>query len=323
VSETTASAAQSETSAPSLVESGSRSAELDDGLAVLDAAGNALSAAERGDWSEAGLNAGLAGLDSLGAIIDPFGALFTSGVAWAMEHVEPLSDILDSVAGDPGQITAMAATWANICARLSETADLHADYVQADLASVSGPAVATYQAYARREAELLRRLATSTRSVGESLQTAGAVVGAVRGVVRDLISSVVGGILSAALKAVASGGTALPWAIAEIADKVRRCVSRVADWLRRLVDAVNRLTRLLQSARDGLENLARVLRSVRRWADESGVAESVIFDSGIDAGPGTVSLNPERFARHMWWSARKNAATNAESTDERLRENQV
>jgi hypothetical protein len=40
-----------------------------------------------------------------------------------MEHVKPLSEALDWLAGDPGQISAHAQTWRNVASRLSGEAD--------------------------------------------------------------------------------------------------------------------------------------------------------------------------------------------------------
>ncbi|MGI5238593.1 hypothetical protein [Dactylosporangium sp. CA-139066] len=56
---------------------------------------------------------GVAGLtlDGLAAVSDPIGTVLPYGVAWIIEHVEPLRKALDWLAGDPAQITANAETW--------------------------------------------------------------------------------------------------------------------------------------------------------------------------------------------------------------------
>ncbi len=40
----------------------------------------------------------------LGVVLDSIGTLVSYGVAWLIEHVKPLSDALDWLAGDPDQI---------------------------------------------------------------------------------------------------------------------------------------------------------------------------------------------------------------------------
>jgi hypothetical protein len=61
-----------------------------------------------------------AGLDTLAFVPDPVGALLQSGVAWLIEHVKPLSQALDGLAGDPAQIRAYAQTWRNVAASLRD-----------------------------------------------------------------------------------------------------------------------------------------------------------------------------------------------------------
>ncbi|MET0423458.1 MAG: hypothetical protein ABW046_06265, partial [Actinoplanes sp.] len=50
------------------------------------------------------LGAVSAGLDGLALVSDPVGALLQYGIAWLIEHVQPLSEALDWLAGDPAAI---------------------------------------------------------------------------------------------------------------------------------------------------------------------------------------------------------------------------
>jgi hypothetical protein len=43
-------------------------------------------------------------------------------VAWIIEHVKPLSQALDWLAGDPGQIAGHAQTWRNVASSLRDSA---------------------------------------------------------------------------------------------------------------------------------------------------------------------------------------------------------
>ncbi|MET7747866.1 hypothetical protein [Micromonospora sp. NPDC005367] len=86
-----------------------------------------------GSWIDGTLGVVSASLDALAFVSDPVGALLQYGVAWLIEHVKPLSEALDWLAGDPAQITAHAQTWRNTAASLRETAiDLARD-VRADV----------------------------------------------------------------------------------------------------------------------------------------------------------------------------------------------
>lgn len=70
-----------------------------------------------GSWIEGSVSAGL---DALAFVSDPVGALLQYGVAWIIEHVEPLREALDWLAGNPAQIQAHAQTWKNVAGALQD-----------------------------------------------------------------------------------------------------------------------------------------------------------------------------------------------------------
>ncbi|WP_328604338.1 hypothetical protein OG943_30345 [Amycolatopsis sp. NBC_00345] len=47
-------------------------------------------------------------MEALAVVADLFGAILAAGVGWLIEHVGPLKEALDKLAGDPNQITAHA-----------------------------------------------------------------------------------------------------------------------------------------------------------------------------------------------------------------------
>ncbi|MDG4757445.1 hypothetical protein [Micromonospora sp. WMMD710] len=63
-----------------------------------------------GSWIDGSLGVVSAGLDALALVSDPVGALLQYGIAWLIEHVKPLSEALDWLAGNPAEITAHAQT---------------------------------------------------------------------------------------------------------------------------------------------------------------------------------------------------------------------
>src|SRR5262245_57573591 len=73
---------------------------------------------KNGSWIDGTLGVVGATLDGLALISDPVGALLQYGVAWLIEHVKPLSQALDWLAGDAAQIQAHAQTWKNVAASL-------------------------------------------------------------------------------------------------------------------------------------------------------------------------------------------------------------
>src|SRR5262249_60201823 len=63
-----------------------------------------------GSWIDGSLGVVGAGLDALAIVSDPVGALLQYGVAWIIEHVKPLTEALDWLAGGPGQIAGHGQT---------------------------------------------------------------------------------------------------------------------------------------------------------------------------------------------------------------------
>ena len=83
-----------------------------------------------GSWVDGSLGIVSAGLDGLALVSDPLGTLLQCGVAWLIEHVRPLSEALDWLAGDPGAIAAQAQTWRNVGGSMRVDSDALARAVQ-------------------------------------------------------------------------------------------------------------------------------------------------------------------------------------------------
>lgn len=91
-----------------------------------------------GSWIDGTLGVVSAGLDALALISDPVGALLQYGIAWLIEHVKPLSEALDWLAGNPAEITAHAQTWRNVANSLREEATELAAAVRTDIGAWGG-----------------------------------------------------------------------------------------------------------------------------------------------------------------------------------------
>lgn len=71
--------------------------------------------------------------------------LLQYGVSWIIEHVKPLSQALDWLAGDPGQIAGHAQTWRNIAGSLSEQAAALDKAMRWDVSNWAGSAGTAYR----------------------------------------------------------------------------------------------------------------------------------------------------------------------------------
>src|SRR5437764_7755050 len=81
------------------------------GISILEAGKGLKDGIESGDWAATVMGAVGVGLEALAFVADPFGSILAAGVGWLMEHVGPLKEALDKLAGNPDQIKAHSETW--------------------------------------------------------------------------------------------------------------------------------------------------------------------------------------------------------------------
>jgi hypothetical protein len=184
-------------------------------------------------------NMTVVGLSALGAVMDPFQAIFAAGVGWLMEHVECLRHPLDVLAGDPKEIEGHAATWHNLQKRTYEAAEYFDGQVKSTTAHWESEAATAYRAKASAMIDGSVALGDVAGSMADATLIAGSIVGVVRNTVRDLIAEVVGAAISKALQALLI--VTMPKVIAEVALMVVECTGRIMRLLRSVTEAINKL----------------------------------------------------------------------------------
>ena len=130
-------------------------------------------------------------LDALAVAVDPFGSLFAWGVGWLIEHVKPLKDALDWLAGKPDEIAAHAATWRNVSAAATDTHHRYAAAFRAQTADWHGASGDAYRTPATEQLAAVDGIATVTNAISAAVEGAGLLVALVREIVRDLIAQFV------------------------------------------------------------------------------------------------------------------------------------
>jgi hypothetical protein len=136
---------------------------------------------KNGSWIDTSLGVVGAGLDGLAIISDPVGALLQYGVAWIIEHVKPLTEALDWLAGDPGQIAGHAQTWRNVAASLHQSAADAERAVRWDVADWGGVAGPAYRSWAEQQQGAIVGLGKASEAMAAITEGAGALIAAVRG----------------------------------------------------------------------------------------------------------------------------------------------
>lgn len=205
-------------------------------------------------------NGAVAGLSALGAIMDPFQAIFAAGVGWLMEHVDCLREPLDWLAGDPKEIEGHAATWQNLQRRTYDATDYFVGQVRATTSQWGSEAATAYRERAVQMAEGSLALGEVAGAMAEATLIAGSIVGVVRNTVRDLIAEVVGAAVSKALQALLV--VTIPKIVAEVA-------LMVAEYTGRIVKVLHRLNEAIQALGGKLPALAWVCKRVTKMMDET------------------------------------------------------
>ncbi|MEU7619236.1 WXG100 family type VII secretion target [Micromonospora rifamycinica] len=217
-----------------------------------------------GSWIDGSLGVVSAGLDALALVSDPVGALLQYGIAWLIEHVRPLSEALDWLAGDPAQITAHAQTWRNVAASLrADAADLtHA--VRTEVAGWGGDAGPAYRAWAAEQHRAVTALAEGADTLAAATEGAAGLVAAVRLLVRDAIAACVSRLIVYAGELLVTGGLATPLVVEQVTTLVGSWAARIARLLRGLLASLRRLLPELRRLGDLIDKLKQALSRLRR-----------------------------------------------------------
>jgi len=100
---------------------------------------------ESNSWVAGGLATAATVADTAAAVMDPLGEALSAGMGWIIEHLWPLKDWLNELAGDSDAVAAAASTWTNIGTKLGSCAtDLEA-VCSSRLAGQESLAVATFK----------------------------------------------------------------------------------------------------------------------------------------------------------------------------------
>jgi uncharacterized protein YukE len=229
---------------------------------------------ESGSWVDGTLGVVGAGLDGLALVSDPIGTLLQYGISWLIEHVKPLSEALDWLAGDPAQIAAHAQTWRNVAASLrEESTELH-QAVGLDLTSWSGAAADAYRSWAAQRGQSLQALAKASETLALMTEGAGMLIGTVRIMVRDAIATVVSRLIVYAAELIATLGAATPAVAAQVTTLCASWAAKISHWLKDLITSIrnllregDKLARLIEGLKNGLRRLGGEKSSLHREGD--------------------------------------------------------
>jgi uncharacterized protein YukE len=212
-----------------------------------------------GSWIEGTLGAVSAGLDALAFVSDPVGALLQYGVAWVIEHIKPLREALDWLAGNPAQIQAHAQTWSNVAGALHDRAEDLDRAVRWDMTEWTGPAADAYRTWTGQQKAAVDALAKAAETLAAITEAAGLLVAGVRMLVRDGIATLVSRLIVYAAEEVASLGFATPLVVEQVATLCASWAARIAKWLKDLVSSLARLRGMAGKIAELIEKIKGIL----------------------------------------------------------------
>lgn len=226
---------------------------------------------ESGSWVDTSIGAVSAGLDALAFVSDPIGSLLQYGAAWIIEHVRPLAEALDWLAGDPRQIVAHAQTWRNVAATMDARADDLDRAVRFDTGEWVGGAAEAYRRWTGLQRDAVRGLAGAAQTMAAITEGAGGLVAGVRTMVRDAIAVLVSRLIDYAAEELLSLGAATPLVVEQVSALCAACAVRIGKWLRGLLASLRRLHGLAGRMGEAIEALKQLLRRLHRAEEDAGL----------------------------------------------------
>jgi hypothetical protein len=258
------------------------------GIGIAESAADAYNGIADQSWIEAGLGVAGTGLEVLGMVMDPVGSVFAAGVGWLIEHVGPLQEVLDDLAGDPPTIRSYGETWNNVAAELTAIQDDLADAVNSELSGWTGDAADAYREASAGRTEALNGAATVCSGVGLVVTLVGELVAAVREFLRDLIADAVGRLIAWALQVAATLGVGITWVAPQAAAFCAKVAANIADIVRKLLKTLRNVSRRIADLMKSFDDIRGVLqRLARRDGRSPDAADNAPASTSPTASPTT------------------------------------
>jgi uncharacterized protein YukE len=231
------------------------------GVGIVESAVDLYHGVENGSWVEGGLGLVGTGLEMLSLVLDPLGTLLQYAVSWIIEHVGPLRDALNWLAGDADQIAAYAQTWQNVSEAVSRAKEDFTSEVANGTAGWSGATADAYRKTAATQAEHITAASSCSGTIGTVVQVVGVLVGTVRGIVRDLVAECVATLIARIPQWLAEEAVTLGFATPHV---VAAAVTIIAKWVNKISDIITKLVRSVAKLRPLMTRLTEIWEAIKK-----------------------------------------------------------
>jgi RHS repeat-associated protein len=232
------------------------------GINLIDDAAGVYDAVESGSWIEGGISALGAGMDLLTMAMNPVGTLISYGLNWLIEHVKPLQDALNHLAGDGDQIAAYSATWANVAKAVEGAGKSLTDAVAKETANWSGPAADAYRKHAEGKINGLSTIVTCANAISTVVKVVGVITGVVRGLVRDMVTQAIGDFIQDALEEIFSLGLGTPFVVAQVVEQVAAWTEKIGATIKKLINSVEKLRPIMSKLEEIWQGVQKVMNAL-------------------------------------------------------------
>ena len=239
------------------------------GLGLVEDAAQISNGIQNNSWVDGTLGTVGGALDIIGMVLDPIGSLVAWGVSWLMEHVKPLKEALDWLAGNPDAINAHATTWGNVSKFTGEAHQGYADAIRFETQTWVGESGEAYRQHAGIHLTVLEGIAKAANGISYAVMGAGLLVALVRGIVRDLIAQFIATLAARLPQWLAEIGFTIgigtPWVIGQVSALVAKWVNKIQEFVRALLNSLRRLKPMVGRLGDILTELKEeVLKKLGR-----------------------------------------------------------
>jgi hypothetical protein len=229
------------------------------GIGIAESISDLVQGIESGNWTDIGLGVTTTALEALSIYMDPIGSVASNLISFVIEHVGPLQDILDKLAGNADGVAAQARTWQNVAKAVGQVKTEYEREAVQDTSSWRGSSADAYRKRAADTSALLGGAAEAASGIASAVELSGMLVGVVRETVRDLIADLVGRCVVWALEALTVVGA--PVVAVQAATAAAKWAARIAQIIKQLVRAFDKLKPLLK-------RLGELLAQIRKKMDE-------------------------------------------------------
>ncbi|WP_025272970.1 WXG100 family type VII secretion target [Haloglycomyces albus] len=202
-----------------------------------------------GTWIDVTLAGVGAALDAGSLAIDPIGTLASMGISWLMEQVEPLSEILDWLTGDPDLVGSHAQTWSNVANELYLIGESLQTSVDSGASAWNGEGSDGYKEMQSFNVEYAGLLGAMAETLKEATEGAGTLVQITRELVRDLIADAVATLMIRVpewlLEISVTVGVGTGWVIGKVVALVVKWVGTAFGFVSALISSIQALSKIM------------------------------------------------------------------------------